>query len=393
VNPQLYVRLLQMPLILAALVPCWGCGPGLRSNGTNGANGDTHAAAPLAVRAAPVRTEEWVVAVPVSGDLRSRFVVEIRAEVGGKLAAVSFEEGDFIRKGQLIAEIDPVNYQLAYDQAHAAVQVADAGIERIRVVLDHARRERERADNLLRSGGITEKDHQAAVTSVREAETQLRLAEAQAGQARAVLAIAEKSLRDCRILAPADGRIQEKFLNEGSLITAGSPLCTLVDNTRLELECNVPSYRLAEIRPGQTAVFTTPTWGDRRFEGTVQSINPMVEAESRAAKVNVRISNPREELRSGMFARGEIELRRVAEALVIPRSAFVAEQSGAAFGSVYVVEGGHAGRRQVEVVDGRRDLLWIRDGIKEGDLVIVEIGPALQDGSAVQIEAAQPKEG
>jgi multidrug efflux pump subunit AcrA (membrane-fusion protein) len=64
---------------------------------------------------------------------------------------------------------------------------------------------------------------------------------------------------------------------------------------------------LDEVRAGQLASFTTPTWGERRFQGRVHSINPMVDAQSRSVKVILNISNPGEELRSGMFARGEIE--------------------------------------------------------------------------------------
>jgi membrane fusion protein (multidrug efflux system) len=322
--------------------------------------------------------------VPISGTLRSQSNVEVKAEVAGRLIQTFFEEGDGVAQGQVLAQIDPTNYQLARDQAQAALEVAEAGLGRVQVTLEHAQREKERADNLLRTGGITEKDHLAAETSVKDAETQLRLARAQCGQAGAALAIAEKALKDCRIVAPAAGRVQQKYYHTGSLLAAGSPVCTLVDNTRLELECSVPSYRLSEVRAGQMASFTTPTWGDRRFQGRVHSINPMVDVQNRSVKVILKISNPGEDLSSGMFARGEIEVRREARALVIPRSAFVAEEAETASGSVYVVEQGVARRRAISVGDSRRDLLYVRDGLREGDLVIVEIGPALKDGTPVR---------
>ena len=88
--------------------------------------------------------------------------------------------------------------------------MAQAGVDRAKVSAEHAKTEKERADNLLRSGGITQKDHQAAITGVKEAETQVRLAEAQCGQARAVLAIAEKALKDCRIYCPCRRPCSEK---------------------------------------------------------------------------------------------------------------------------------------------------------------------------------------
>ena len=77
----------------------------------------------------------------------------------------------------------------------------------------------------------------------------------------------------------------------------------------------IPSYQLAGIRLGQHATFQTPTWGERRFEGTVSAINPEIESENRSVKVQLKIANPRGELRSGMYARGEIITGREASAL------------------------------------------------------------------------------
>jgi multidrug efflux pump subunit AcrA (membrane-fusion protein) len=117
----------------------------------------------------------------------------------------------------------------------------------------------------------------------------------------------------------------------------------------------------------------------------VSSISPVVEADNRSVEVIVKISNPKEELRTGMFARGEIEVRREARALVIPRSSFMADEEGSTSGGVFVAEGGRALRRSVRIADSRKDLLWVREGLKEGDLVIVQVGPALKEGAPVRV--------
>lgn len=375
-------RMISTGLIILAAAAQWYCS----DSGSALSPPKPEAAAPaLAVKTIRVSTADWPVTVPLSGSLRSQSNVEIKSEVAGKLIATPFREGDAVRKGEMLAEIDPINYRLALDQAQAALGVAQAGLERIQVSLDYARREKERADNLLRTGGITERDHQAAVNGVKEAETQARLAQAQIEQARTVVTIAEKALKDCRIFAPADGQVRRRFLDVGSLLTPGTPVYSLVDNARLELECQVPSYQLAGIRLGHRAVFTTPSWGDRRFEGRVSAINPMVEAENRSVKVIVNISNPNGELRSGMFARGDIEVRTESKALVIPRSALMVEQEQSSSGSVYLVVNGRAVRRAIQVGGVRQDQLWIQSGLAAGDQVIVDIGPALKDGAAVNV--------
>jgi RND family efflux transporter MFP subunit len=370
--------LLLASLALMAAVH-WGC------------KADTTAAPPpaaaptaLAVKAIPAERTEWTVTVPFSGSLKSKSIVEVKSEVAGRLVEARFIEGDHVRKGQALAEIDPTNYRLAHEQAQASLAVAEPGLQRAQVVLDHARREKERADNLLRTGGITEKDHQAATTGVRDAEAQVQLAEAQRQQVKAAISIAEKALRDCRIVAPADGHIQKKFVDAGTLLSAGQSIYTVVDNSRLELDCLLPAYRLAEIRPGLRARFTTPTFAEREFEAVVSAINPMIESDNRAVKVALRIANSGE-LRSGMFARGNVEVRRQPDALVIPRSALASGQENSATGTVYVVRNNTAARREVRIGGVQQDRIWVQTGIEPGELVIVEIGPALKDGSAIRL--------
>lgn len=341
--------------------------------------------AELVVRAMPVARREWIVTTPITGTLRTLSTVEVKPEVGGRLLAMYFSEGDFVRKNQLIAEIDPINYALSHDQAAAALRVAEAGLERTQISAEHARTEKERADNLLRSGGITQKDHQAALTGIKEAESQVRLAEAQCGQARAVLAIAEKALKDCQIFSPAEGHIQKKYFDKGSLLTPGAALYTLVDNSRLELECVVPSYRLASIRVGQRALFQTPTWGERRFEGTVSAINPEIESDTRSVDVKLKISNPRGELRSGMYAKGDIITGREPQALMISHDSLIPEKEGSETAAVYVIKEGKAHRVEIRISDTQLDSVWVRKGLQDGDIVITEIGPSLKEGTPVRV--------
>jgi len=351
----------------------------------NNSSSETAHSSEIAVKVVPAARQEWISTVNLSGSLRTLSTVDIKPEVGGRLIATYFQEGDLIHKDQLLAEIDPINFKLAYDQAAAALGVAQAGLERAQVAAEHARTEKTRADNLLNSGGITQKDHQAAVTGVKEADTQVRLAEAQCGLARANIAVAEKALKDCKIFATAQGQVQKRFFDKGSLLSPGAPLCTLVDNSQLDLECIIPSYQLASIRLGQQVVFLTPTWGDRKFSGTISAINPTIEADNRSAKLILKIANPGGELRSGMYARGEITTSRVERAVVISRDALIPEREESNTANLYVVKEGKAQRVQVQIGGTQQDRVWIKQGLNDGDLVISEIGPAIKDGTAVRV--------
>jgi membrane fusion protein, multidrug efflux system len=339
----------------------------------------------IAVKAAPAVRQPWTATISISGSLRTLSTVDIKPEVGGRLIATSFKEGDLVHKDQLLAEIDPINYKLAYDQAVAALAVAQAGVERAQISAEHARTEKTRADNLLGSGGITQRDHQAAATGVKEADSQVRFAEAQCGQARAVVAIAEKALKDCKIFATAQGYVQKRYFDKGSLLSPGVSLCTLIDNSQLELECVVPSYQLASIRLEQRAVFTTPTWGDRKFSGTVAAINPTIESDNRSVKLLLKIENPGGELRSGMYARGEITTSRIERALVISRDSLIPEREESNAASLYVVKEGKVHRVQVQIGGSQQDRVWIRQGLNDGDVVVTEIGPSIKEGTAVRV--------
>jgi RND family efflux transporter MFP subunit len=376
-----WIHTIKIVMLLFLAVAQWRCGAGAPADPAPAKT----VATPLSVKALQAEITEWAVTVPFSGSLRSRSVVDVKSEVAGRLIAAQFVEGDQVKQGQLVAEIDTSNYKLAHDQAVAALSVVEAGIVRAQVMLDHARREKERADNLLRTGGITERDHQSAMTGVKDAEAQLKVAEAQRGQAQAAISVAEKALKDCRIFASAGGQVQRRHLDPGTLLSPGLPIYTLVDNGRLELEALIPSYRLAEVRPGLRARFTTPTFGEREFEGVVSAINPMIESDNRSVKVAFRISNPRGELRSGMFARGIVEVRRQTNALLIPRSALIAELENSSNGSIYVVANDVARRRDVTIGGIQQDRIWVQRGLETGELVIVEIGPALKDGAPVKV--------
>ncbi len=376
-----FSRLVLLSSLLLTAGSQWRCS----HEGEERPVGAENLAVQLAVKTVPISRMEWIETVSISGNLQTLSSVEVKPEVGGRLIRIHFEEGELVRKGQLLAEIDPVNYRLAYKQAAAALLVAEAGVERARIAAEHASAEKVRADNLLRIGGITQKDHLAAVTSVKETSSQVRLAEAQCEQARAALAIAEKALQDCTIIAPADGQIQKRSFDRGSLLVPGVSLFTLVDNNRLELECVIPSYRLSSIRIGQKAQFTTPTWDERVFEGIVSAINPAIEADNRSVRLKLRVANPGGELRSGMYAKGDITVGRESDALVIPRDALIPEEEGGASPGVYVVQEGKARRIDVQVGGAQRDRVWIRKGLSGDELVIAEIGPALRDGTEVRV--------
>jgi len=347
---------------------------------------------PVRVNVLQIRTQPFAATVAITGTLVSNSRVDVKAETTGRVVKFPKEEGEFVAAGEPVAWVDEENYRLALRQAQAAVAVAEAGLARAQVAEAHSRSELERARNLLKSGGITDKDLKAAEMAEQDARAQTKLAAAQLEQAKAALAAAEKKLRDTVIRAPVAGEIQRKYVNTGTYVEPPTPVVTLVDNSRLELESLVPSSSIAPIRAGQQVTFTVNAFPGETFEGRVIEINPAVDADSRSAKVRIRVNNASGKLRAGMFAQGEVLTGMKPAAIVIPASAVYRDDRSAKASYVFVVEDNRAARRAVQIGRERDSTLEVVEGLKPGDLLIAEQSIEVADGVRVEPASANAEQ-
>ncbi len=340
------------------------------------------AAASPVVNAIATRVEqrEFTTAISVTGSLVSKARVDVKAETTGRVLRFSKMEGDAVSAGEAVVWVEPENYKLATRQADSSVQVADAALARTRVLREHAASELDRAKNLLGSGGITDKDYKLAQVTEQESRTQVSLAEAQLAQARAALDVARKRERDTVVRAPVAGEIQHKFINEGAYVEPPTPVFTLVDNGRLELESPVSTVDLGVVKAGQKVTFAVNSYPGERFLGTVVEIAPAVETQSRAAMVRIAVSNSGRRLKAGMFAEGEIQTGVVQQAIVIPASALYRDDRSMKDSFVYTVENGVAKKRAVKIGRERGSEVQIASGLSPGQLVLTEQSIEIAEG-------------
>jgi membrane fusion protein (multidrug efflux system) len=345
---------------------------------------------PVRVSVLQVRAQPLLASVPVTGTLVSNARVDVKAQVIGRVLRFDKQEGDSVAAGEALVWVDDENSRLAVQQADSAVKVAEAGLARAQVLDDHSRAELERAQNLLKSGGITDKDLKAAEAASQDARAQVVLAAAQLDQARAALAVARKHVRDAVICAPVAGQIQTRFVNPGAYVEAPTAVFTIVDNRQLELESPVAAAELAPIQPGQRVAFSVNSYPGTTFEGRVVEINPAVEAQTRSAKVRIRVDNLSGRLRAGMFAEGQIHTGVTAQAIAVPAAAVYRDDRSARSAFLYVVQDGRAVRRAVRLgreLDGKLEIV---EGLRPGDLLIAEQSIEVAEGVRV---APQPLTG
>ncbi len=343
-------------------------------------------AAEPAVVSAPVTTvaaETFQTTIAVTGTLVSNTRVDIKAETIGRITRFDKEEGDRVEAGEAVVWVNDENSQLALRQAQTALKVAEAGLDRVKVLESHAASERERAENLLKSGGITDKDLKAARLSEEDAKAQVAVAAAQCEQARAALETAEKHVRDAVIHSPIAGVIQRKFVNKGAYVEAPTALFTVVDNGRLEMEAPVAASDLAPVQPGQRVTFAVSSYPGVTFEGRVVETAPAMETDTRSAKVRIQVPNGGK-LKAGMFAEGEILTGAAASAILAPSSAVYRDDRSVKSSYVFVVVDGKEARRAVQIGHERGGKLEIVEGLKAGDLLITEQSIEIADGVRVR---------
>jgi RND family efflux transporter MFP subunit len=348
----------------AALLPLAACSGGSRA-------GEETAPRGLAVRTATVETRDLPEAVVLTGTLEPRSQVQVVAEVQARLQRVLREEGSRVGRGEVLAVLDDTDYRLSNDRARAALAVAEANRA-------HAQAEKERADSLLKTGGITDRDHLAA-------QVQQQVAEASLAQARAEVAIAGQALARTQVRAPFAGRVAKRFPDPGAMLAPGAPLFTLVDDSVFEFRASVASKDWAKVKAGAAAELAIDALGGARVEGRIARVEPLVDERSRSFRVVVEVPG-RADLVGGLFARAVVRVGVVPGALVVPPSALVRDGSDPTSAEVFVVRGGKAEKVRLALGVETPDGVQVTSGLAAGDAVVLDPPTALASGAPVLVQ-------
>jgi len=282
--------------------------------------------------------------------------VRISALVPGRVTSVLVSEGDAVREGQVIAELDARPLEDQRRQAAAAVNQAHAALESAKANYD-------------RVGRLFEKGI-AARKEVEDARTEMAAAQASAESNEAALHTAELQLERTKIVSPIAGQVVKRFVSVGEQVdgTAGEPVAEVANLDTVELAANVPAEHLSKVRTGMTAAVSSPTWPDRIFQGEVIAIAPSVDPATNAALARIRLSNPGHALKIGMFGEARVGIAEHAGALTVPPPAVVRDERGAA---VYVVKGDLAERTAVTTGIETPEAVEILTGLSAGQAVLV----------------------
>ena len=316
---------------------------------------------PVAVEAVTVRKMALRDDAEAVGSLKSRQSVMLRPEVGGRITQLNFHDGQRVRRGQVLVQLDDQLPRAQMQQSQAELSIAQA---------NHKRNQ-----ELVAQGFISQR-------SVDESAANLEVAQAK-------LALAQATAQRLKIVAPFDGIAGIRGVNVGDYLKDGADIVNIEDLAAVYVDFRLPERLQSKVRPGQTAQVTFDALPGVRYAALVQAISPQIDADGRAIAVRGCIDNRRLQLRPGMFARVTTVFSERSDALVVPEEAIVPD--GTSPYVLKVVEGKEPGSkvtRRTPVQLGVRSPGWVEvlDGLSAGDLVVTAGQQRIRkDGTEVRV--------
>jgi membrane fusion protein, multidrug efflux system len=310
----------------------------------------------------------------LSGSLKAVNQAVVKARVAGEVREVLVREGEAVTAGQVLVRMDVSEYQARLEQAKGALQAA-------RAQLDIASKARDNNRALLEKNFISK-------NAFDNAESQYAIAAANLASARGVLDVAQKSLQDTVMRAPLAGLVSSRTIQPGEKVSPDNHLLEVVDLRQMELEAAVPALDIASIALGQDVQVKVEGLPEA-LTGTVVRINPATQAGSRSILAYIRIANPQQTLRGGMFAEARLTLARKSGVLSVPQAAV---RTDGGLPMIYVIENGKLLQKPVTLgmrgEDERGSAVEIVTGLADGAQIVGTNLGNLRSGTAVKLAAA-----
>jgi len=328
----------------------------------------------IAVQVAPVQTGVFTRVLRYTGTVMPWKQAGIIPDVSGRVQRILVREGEKVRRGQLLAELDTTTLELQKKQAAAAVAVAKAALKDAEV-------------NAARMRTLHERNA-VSTMQLEKVELALESAMTQKQSAEATLNLVRHHLNSARMTAPFAGIITARHLDEGDMINpqmgAGPGVLTLMDMSRVKVKIDVAAEDIEKIATGQAASVTVNTQPDRQFSGVVYSKTLAADPASKTFQAEVQVNNPEMHIKAGVFADVAVEVSRDENILILPISALLGDDR------IVVFDSGHARITRVKVGQRNESHFEVLQGLSAGDMVVIKGNYDLMDGAPIRIEGEKP---
>ena len=283
-----------------------------------------------------------------SATVQAFAVNNIAPQSGSRIQKINVEVGDFVGKGQILAEMDRVQL----DQAKLRLTNAETELARLK--------------QLYEQGGVAQSDYEAAELNCKVSKSTY-----------------DNLLENTILRSPISGVVSARNYDRGDMYAMAAPIFTVQQIEPVKLLVGISEADYTKVRKGDVVTLTVDALPGKSFSGTIKRLYPTIDPATHTVNIEVQVPNQNRELRPGMYAKVEVNFGHSTN-IVVPDAAVVRLQ-GSGQRNVFVVENGTAVQREVSLgrhFDGQYEIL---SGLQEGELVVVKGGSTLRNGSQVEI--------
>ena len=310
----------------------------------------------------------------ITGSIQPERKADVRAEVQATVLRVLKENGDPVRRGELLVQLDDTSLRDALNSAEASTRA-------VTQALDQSNRQFERMKTLRTQGMVS-------LQGLEDAEVKRNNLQSDVEAAKARVVLARQQLSRTEARAPFDGLVSERKVSPGDTAQVGKELLKIIDPTSMRFEALVSADHVGAIKAGQPVHFRVNGYGDQEFAGKVRRVNPAAHPTTRQVELLVDFTGDKQPKLSGLYAEGRVETQ-VRSSLTMPASAVVRDGD-----NVFAWRVDDNRLRKVPVKLGQRDArsgdFVINDGLAEGNQIIRYPTAMLKDNQPVQASASGP---
>lgn len=359
----------------------------LACRGTTSEHGDLP---PRGVRVAEVNADEPGGHLPYAGGLEPRVRIDLAFGITGRVKSVgqgrdrtALHEGDLVKRGQLLAQLDDRDLELQASSAAFAASSAEAELAAARTGAEQAESELGRARKLAGTGALATAELERADSTSKAAQAKLAAAREQARVKADQAALSRRVVTDARLVSPIDGVVARRMVDPGENVAPSTVAFTLIDPVEMRLVFAVPDVRIGAVQIGQLVPVHVDALPDVPLVGRVSTIHPVADPSLRTFDVELTLDNASGKLRAGMVASATLPDGVARGGVRVPLASVVRSAEGDLV--VYVFADGRAKARKVSTDDIVGNDVRVVSGLQKGERVVTDGAAYLHDGERVEV--------
>ncbi|MEW5821110.1 MAG: efflux RND transporter periplasmic adaptor subunit [Cyanobacteriota bacterium] len=363
----------------------------------------------MLVKVSPVIEMNIKDQIEVSGILYPNEEVIVSNKITGKVLSINADLGDYVNKGKVIAQIDPLDYQYQTDELNARLNITKIKLEGVenknktlddhtivqqaKANMDDAYSRMLRLEELVEKKLVSQQDYDsskakyiAAKATYENAKINVASMKSELLANKAATNLSAHNVSETRITSPISGYIQKRSISLGEYLKAFTEMFTIVQTNPIKIRANIPERYAGVMNKGSKIKFSVDSYPDRTFNGTVNRVAPAIDTTSHTFEIEALVNNENNELKPGLFASINIDLGTTHIGMFVPESAIY---STVGLNKIFTLDGNKTKEHIVKLGSFSDNMIEIINEIKLNDKVIITDVDKLTDGIEVNVVSSK----